>query len=95
MSSADDFRRAWAMTLAPVLFFLPAFWLAGMGPCTFSHPAVMLIASLIFIGLEVAALRVFVRAFRFSFTVIAGSGLAGLLLTASVYVGWMIVVEFM
>jgi hypothetical protein len=95
MSSACSFRSAWGVTLAPVLLFLPAFWLAGMGPCTFAHPTLMLIASLLFIGLEIAALTMFVRAFRLSFSVVAGMGFAVLLLVGSVFLGYIMVTEFM
>jgi uncharacterized membrane protein len=95
MSSTASFRHAWGIALAPALLFLPAFWLARMGPCTFSHPTVMLIASLIFIGLEIAALTMFVRAFRLSVSVVAGIGFAVLLLVGSVFLGYIMATEFM
>jgi hypothetical protein len=83
------------VSLVPVLLFLPAFWLAGMGPCTFSHPTVMLIASFIFSGFEIAALTMFIRRFEFCFSALVGSGLAMLLLAGSVFLGYIMLYEFM
>jgi len=61
---SSRFSTAWILAASPVLLFVPAFMLAGMGPCTFSHPSVIVIAFLLFIGLEVAAMRTFVLAAR-------------------------------
>ena len=55
---------AWLLALAPIVLFVPALALAGLGPCSFSHPQVMLAAFLLFVILEIAALPQFVRAVR-------------------------------
>lgn len=64
MSAIAKYAAAWSLTLAPVLLLIPALILAGVGPCAMAHPEVMLVASLLFVGLEVAALPRFVRAAR-------------------------------
>ena len=89
----NGYRSAYEMTLAPVVLFFPAFWLAGMGPCTFSHPIIMLIAAILFVTLEIAALRVFLRGFRFSLFTAAGTGLAVFILFASLYLTYVIWID--
>jgi hypothetical protein len=64
MSSIAKYAAAWSLTLAPILLFIPAVALAGMGPCSFAHPTVLAIAFLLFAGLEIAALPQFVLAAR-------------------------------
>ena len=61
---SSRFAVAWTLPLAPVFLFIPAFWLAGMGPCAFSHPLVIIVSCLLFAGLEIAAVSCFVRASR-------------------------------
>jgi hypothetical protein len=46
---------AWSLALGPIILFLPAFALAGMGPCAISHPLLMVVTSLLFACLEIAA----------------------------------------
>ena len=82
------------MTLVPVVLFLPAFWLAGMGPCTFSHPVIMLVAAIAFVALEIAALWAFVRR-GFSLFTVAGIALAVLLLFASLSSSYLIWVDLL
>ena len=64
MAAVAKYATAWSLTLAPVLLFIPALMLAGMGPCAFAHPLVLVIAFLLFVGLEIAALPRFVQAAR-------------------------------
>ena len=64
MSALARYATAWSLTLAPVLLFVPALVLAGVGSCGLAHPEVMAIAFLLFVGLEFAALPQFVRAAR-------------------------------
>lgn len=64
MSSAAKYVTAWSLTLAPVALFIPALILAGIGPCSVAHPIVMVVAFLLFVGLEMAALPRFVSAAR-------------------------------
>jgi len=64
MLANSKYAAAWSLTLAPLFLFIPAFLLAGMGPCSFAHPLVMVAALLLFVGLEIAALPRFVRAAR-------------------------------
>jgi len=81
------FAVAWSLALAPVCLFIPAFLLAGMGPCTYTHPLVIVGAFLLFICLELAALPRFVTAARSSGKAIGamiGMGLALLLLVACI-----------
>lgn len=64
MSAITKYVAAWSLTLAPVLLFIPAVMLAGFGPCAVAHIEVLVIAFLLFAGLEIAALPQFVRAAR-------------------------------
>jgi len=64
MAAIAKYATAWSLTLAPVLLFIPALMLTGMAPCAFLHPLVLVIALLLFVGLEIAALPQFVRAAR-------------------------------
>lgn len=64
MSAITRYAEAWSLTLAPILLFIPALVLAGMGPCAMAHPEVMVIAFLLFVGFEIAAMPQFVRAAR-------------------------------
>ncbi len=92
------FAVAWSLALAPVCLFIPAFLLAGMGPCSFSHPLVIVVAMLLFIGLEVAALPRFVKAARASGKAIPamfGIPLALLLLILSVAFEFSIVTDYL
>lgn len=64
MSAIAKYATAWSLTLAPVLLFIPAVVLAGIGPCAVAHIEVLVIAFLLFVALEIAALPRFVRAAR-------------------------------
>lgn len=64
MSAIARYTTAWGLTLAPILLFIPALMLAGPGPCAMAHPEVMVVAFLLFVGLEIAAMPQFVRAAR-------------------------------
>jgi len=64
MPSPAKYRTAWGLTLAPIVLFIPALMLAGMGSCSFAHPSVLVIAFLFFVGLEIAAVPRFIRAAR-------------------------------
>ena len=97
MSVKSRFALAWSLTLSPVLLFLPAFMLAGMGPCAFSHPLVMVVAFLLFISLEIAAMPTFVGAARASgkaLSAIIGIGLALFLLVAGLFLEYSMVAEY-
>jgi hypothetical protein len=97
MSLKSKFAIAWSLALAPILLFIPAFALAGMGPCTFSHPLVIVGAFLVFIALEIAALPRFVRAARASGKVIGammGMGLALFLLVLCTVLEYYVVAEY-
>src|SRR5579863_387738 len=83
----SKFVLAWTLALAPVFLFIPAIILAGMGPCSFAHPFVMVGAFVFFMGLELAAVPCFVKAARGAGKAIAamfGIGLVLLLLFLSV-----------
>jgi len=93
---SSRFSTAWTLALSPLLLFIPAFMLAGMGPCTFSHPSVIVAAFLLFIALEVAALRCFVRAARSAgkgAVAMIGMALALLLLVLSAALEYYILME--
>jgi hypothetical protein len=94
---SSRFSTAWALALSPLFLFVPAFILAGMGPCTFSHPSVILGAFLLFIALEVAALRCFVRAARSAgkgVVAMIGMAMALLLLVLSALLEYYVLMEF-
>ena len=55
------FAVGWGLALAPVLLFIPAVMLAGMGPCGYAHPWVMVAALAVFVVLELAAVPCFIR----------------------------------
>jgi hypothetical protein len=88
---------AWSMTLAPVVLFIPAFMLAGMGPCTFSHPLVLVLALLLFIVLELLSLPNFVRSARATGQAIGpmiGIGFALVLLAINAMLEYYLVAEY-
>lgn len=94
----SNFAVAWSLALAPVFLFIPAFVLAGMGPCSFEHPFVMVSAFVLFIGLELAAVPCFVKAARSAGKAISamfGIGLALLLLFFSVAFEFTIVGDYL
>lgn len=64
MSATAKYATAFSLALAPVFLFIPAMVFAGMGPCTFAHPSIMVLAFLLFVGLEIAAVPRFVSAAR-------------------------------
>lgn len=85
------------MALSPIVLFIPAFFLAGMGPCTFSHPFVLVAAFLCFIGLEVASFPRFVSAARATGKVtgaMVGMGFALVLLVLCATLEYYFVVEY-
>lgn len=91
------FAVAWMLALAPVVLLVPAVMLAGLGPCTFSRPWVIVVAFLLFIVLELTALPCFVRAARSAGKVLSamiGMGLAILLLLLSVALEYYTVVDY-
>lgn len=97
MPLKSKYAIAWSLALAPILLFIPAFALAGMGPCTFSHPLVIVVAFLVFIVLEIAAFPRFVKAARASGKVISammGMGLALFLLVLCAVLEYYVVVEY-
>jgi hypothetical protein len=97
MPVTSKFAVAWSLALAPILLFIPAFVLAGMGPCTFSHPLVLVLAFLFFVVLEIVALPCFFKAARASGRVIGammGMGLALFLLVLCAVLEYYIVAEY-
>ena len=54
----------WGLAIAPVLLFIPAIMLAGMGPCGYARPWVMVAALAIFVVFELAAVPCFIRGAR-------------------------------
>ena len=72
------------------MLFLPTFWLAGMGPCSFAHPSVMLLGATLFAGLEICGLRMFARNCRTSIRAAFGMGLALVGLVASVLLAYLV-----
>lgn len=97
MTLTSNYTTAWGLTLAPIVLFIPAFLLAGMGPCSFEHPIVMVMAFLLFVGLEVAALPRFVGAARSRGKVpvaIVGIAMALLLLVLNAVLGFYILSDY-
>ena len=93
----SKFATAWCLALAPVILFIPAFMLAGMGPCTFSHPIVLVLALLLFVCLEVAAILSFVKAARSDGRVVRamiGLALALILLVFNAALGYYVTAEY-
>ena len=64
MPLKSKFAVAWSLALAPVLLFVPAILLAGMGPCSYAHPFVMVAALALFVAFELAAVPYFIRGAR-------------------------------
>jgi hypothetical protein len=98
MPVKPGFAIAWSLALAPILLFIPAFMLAGMGPCTFSQPLVLEMAFLLFIVLEIVSLPCFVKAARSSGRVIGammGMGLALSLMVLSAALEYYVVAEIL
>jgi uncharacterized membrane protein YwzB len=97
MPAIARYASAWSLTLAPVLFFVPALMLAGMGPCGIAHPEVMAIAFLFFVALEVAALPRFLRAARTTgkaVLAIIGMAIALAILISSAVMGYYATAEY-
>jgi len=97
MSAIARYAAAWSLTLAPILLFIPAVILAGMGPCAMAHPEVMVIAFLLFVGLEVAALPQFVRAARTTGKAplaMIGIAIALVILVFSAVMGYYVTAEY-
>jgi hypothetical protein len=93
----STFAMAWGMALAPLFLFIPAIMLAGMGPCAFAHPMVIVVAILLFIFLEIAALPCFVKAARAAGKVMGamiGMGLTAVLLVLCVAMEYYAVAEY-
>jgi len=98
MPSSRNFAVAWGLTLTPVFLFIPAFMLAGMGPCTLSHPLVLVMAFLLFISLELASLPRFVKAARSTGAAIramVGMGVALLLLVLSLALEYYFIADYL
>jgi hypothetical protein len=96
-SVSSKFATAWALALSPLVLFVPAFVLAGIGSSTFVHPLVIVAAFLLFIVLELAALPCFVKAARSAGRVInamIGMGLAFVLLILSLALEYYAVTEY-
>ena len=94
---SSNFAMAWSLALAPLFLFIPAFMLADMGPCAFAHPMVIVVAFLLFIVLEIAALPCFVKAARAAGKVMGamiGMGLAAVLLVLCVAMEYYAVAEY-
>ena len=90
MPVKSKFVVPWLFALAPIFLFIPALMLAGIGPCAVSHPYVLSVACLLFIGLEAASLPRFVRAARATGRAIGamiGMGLAVIVLFLSAVLG--------
>ena len=93
----SKFAFAWLLTLSPFVLFVPAFMLAGMGPCTFAHPFIIVAAFLLFIVLELGALPCFVKSARASGRVtgaMIGMGLSLLLLVLNMALEYYAVAEY-
>jgi hypothetical protein len=85
------------MTLAPIVLFVPAFLLAGMGPCSFSHPLVLVAALLLFVVLEILSLPNFVRSARVTgqaMVPMIGIGFALILLAINAMLEYYVVAEY-
>jgi hypothetical protein len=81
-----------------MVLFIPALMLAGMGPCSYAHPLVMVVALVIFTALELAAVFCFGRDARSagkSLSAKLGMGLALLLLLLSVAFEFLTVIDYL
>lgn len=97
MPAKSNLAVAWSLTLAPVILFVPAFMLAGLGPCSFSHPLVLVAALLLFIVLEIASLPNFVRSARATGRAVIpmiGIGIALVLLGMNAMLEYYLVAEY-
>lgn len=97
MPARSKLAVAWSMTLAPVVLFIPAFMLAGMGPCSFSHPLVLVAALLLFIVLEILSLPNFISSARATGQAIGpmiGIGFALILLLVNATLEYYVVAEY-
>jgi hypothetical protein len=98
MAWKAKFAAGWGLALAPVLLFVPAVMLAGMGPCGYAHPWVMVAALAIFAVLEVAAVPCFIRDARRagkSIPALFGIGLAFILLVLSATFEFLTVTDYL
>jgi hypothetical protein len=98
MRSGPKFAVAWGLALAPIFLFVPAVMIAGMGPCSYAHPGVMIAAFAIFICSEIASVGLFVSDARHAGRVIpaiVGIGLALLLLVLSSAFGYLTAIDYL
>ena len=98
VSGRFTFAQAWSFTLAPIVLFIPAVMLAGMGPCSYAHPLVMVVALAIFIAFELTAGPCFVRGARRtgkSVLAIFGIGLTLVLLVLIVAFEFLTVIDYL
>jgi len=78
----------------PVLF-IPAFALAGMGPCAFQYPLVMVVADALFVGMEGTALWFFAKNRPISIAPCCGLALASMMLVLTICVDLLLVTDYM
>jgi uncharacterized membrane protein len=93
----SGFAAAWSLAVAPVVLFIPALILAGMGPCAIAHPLVLVAALLFFVGFELVAVWCFVRSARSTGRAtgaMVGIGLSLLVLGFCVFLEYAAVAEY-
>jgi hypothetical protein len=98
MPLKSKFAIAWGLALAPILLFVPAIMIAGMGPCSYAHPFVMVAALALFVVLELAAVPYFIRSARRagrSLSAIFGISLAVFLLVLSLAFEFLTVTDYL
>jgi hypothetical protein len=98
MPRKAKFAVGWGLAIAPVPLFIPAIMLAGVGPCGYARPWVMVGALAVFVALELAAVPCFIRGARQagkSVPAMFGIGLALFLLVLSAAFEFLTVTDYL
>ena len=95
MTAKRKLAIAWTLLPAPIILFIPAFALAGMGPCAFQYPLVMVVADALFVGMEGTALWFFAKNRPISIGPCCGLALASMMLVLTICVDLLLVTDYM
>jgi hypothetical protein len=86
---------AWTLLPAPIILFIPALALAGMGSCAFQYPLVIVVADVLYVGMEGTAIWLFARNRPISIGPSCGLVLASVMLVLTICVELLLVTNYM
>jgi hypothetical protein len=86
---------AWTLLPAPIILFIPAFALAGLGPCAFRYPLVMVVANALFAVMEGASLWFFAKNRPVSIGPSCGLVLASIMIVLTISAELLLLTDYM